>query len=233
MKQEVNVKSRNKTIKHLFTFALFIICGATSYFLLVRFGFLMPLSEVSSVLCLDSCKSEQPIHSLIEGREFLNAKQSLRQLLGDSLERKKVSILVEKSKYRLTVFYHLKPVKSYPVVFGGDPSGDKLYAGDQKTPEGIYHIRDLYPHSTWSKFMWLDYPTPQAWREHFQAKLAGQINLFLPIGGQVGIHGVPIGQDTLIERSSNWTWGCVSLKNHDVNEIYEFAGIGTLVEVVP
>lgn len=233
MKQKVIANITNKTSKRLFTFILLIICGATFYFFLTRLGFLMPLSQLSSVFCSSSCQFDYPVHPLLEGKKLLNYKQSLRNLLGDNIQQEKISILVEKSKYRLTVFYNLKPIKSYPVVFGSKPTGDKLFEGDRKTPEGIYYIRDLYAHPHWSKFMWLDYPTAQSWREHFQAKLAGELNWLLPIGGQVGIHGVPDRQDTLIDRRSNWTWGCISLKNSDVNEIYQFAKIGTLVEIVP
>ena len=38
---------------------------------------------------------------------------------------------------------------------------------------------------------------------------------------------------SLIEQRSNWTWGCISLKNRDVDELYRFVGDGTLVEIVP
>jgi L,D-transpeptidase catalytic domain len=233
MSQEVTVKSTNKIAKGLLTFLLFVVCGAMFYLLLVRFGFLMPPSELPSVLCLSSCKPEQSVHPVIEGERLLNYRQPLKEILGENIASEKVSILIEKSKHRLTVFYALQPVKSYPVVFGGDPSGDKRYGGDQKTPEGIFHVRDLYSHPKWSKFMWLDYPTPQSWREHFQAKLSGEINWWPPIGGQIGIHGVPTGQDILIDKRTNWTWGCISLKNSDVNEIYEFVKTGSLVEILP
>ncbi|UBF25996.1 L,D-transpeptidase [Kovacikia minuta CCNUW1] len=214
------VRNISKKRKHLVTLILLSVCGSTFYFLLTRLGLLMPLSELPSVLCLNSCSPERPVHPVVRGKQLLNNGRSLRELLGNNIDSKKVSILIEKSKYKLTLFYNFKPIKSYPVVFGSNPNGDKLYEGDQKTPEGLYHIRDLYSHPDWSKFIWLDYPTPHSWREHFQAKLGGTVNLFLPIGGQVGIHGVPSGGDDLIENRSNWTWGCISLKNHDVNEIY-------------
>ncbi len=231
MWQKLIVRSANR--KRLLTLILFATCGATFYFLLTRLGFLMTLAELPSVLCLSSCRPEQSVHPRIEGKQLLNYKQSLQKILGDNIESKTVSILVEKSKHRLTVFHNLQPIKSYPVVFGGNPRGDKLHEGDQKTPEGVFHVRDVYNHPEWSKFIWLDYPTPQSWREHFHAKLANEINWLLPIGGQVGIHGVPSGQDTLIDQRSNWTWGCISLKNDDVNEVYRFIKVGSLVEIVP
>lgn len=49
----------------------------------------------------------------------------------------------------------------------------------------------------------------------------------------MGIHGVPKGTDRIIDDRNNWTWGCPSLKNQDVNEIYEVVQVGTLVEILP
>lgn len=231
MWKKLVVNSANR--RRLLTFILFATCGATFYLLLNRLGLLVALSELPFVLCLPSCQPEQPFHSRMESEQLLNYKQSLQEILEDNIELKMISILVEKSKHRLTVFHNLQPIKSYPVVFGSNPSGDKLHEGDQKTPEGVFHVRDLYSHPEWSKFIWLDYPTPQSWREHFHAKLANDINWLLPIGGQIGIHGVPTGQDTLIEQRLNWTLGCISLKNDDINEIYRFIKVGTLVEIIP
>jgi murein L,D-transpeptidase YafK len=103
----------------------------------------MPISELPSVFCLTPCQPEKLVHPVIKDTKLLNYNRSLQKLLGTNIELAKISILVEKSKYRLTIFYNLQPIKSYPVVFGSNPSGDKFYKGDFKTPEGIYHIRDL------------------------------------------------------------------------------------------
>ena len=53
------------------------------------------------------------------------------------------------------------------------------------------------------------------------------------IGGEIGIHGVPQHNDSLIDSQSNWTWGCISLKNHDVDELYSVIQIGTVVTIIP
>jgi murein L,D-transpeptidase YafK len=232
MHEEISKKINYKARKDWLLIILAIACSATSYFFLTRLGLLIPLSELPSVLCLPFCKPEQSVHPVIENKKLPNQKESLQKII-ESKKTGKISILIEKSKHRLTIFSNLQPIKSYPVVFGDNPVGDKFNEGDRKTPEGIFHILDLYPHPSWSKFMWVDYPTPQSWREHFQAKLSGKISWALPIGGQVGIHGVPTGQDSLIEQRSNWTWGCISLKNEDVNEIYQVVKNGSLVEIIP
>jgi lipoprotein-anchoring transpeptidase ErfK/SrfK len=162
---------------------------------------------------------------------LINPDQSLVNLLPNPPNRNNISILIEKSQHRLTVYYNQTPVKSYPVVFGNLP-GDKQREGDRKTPEGILRIRDKYPHESWSKFLWLDYPNAQSECKHARAKQRGEIPWESPIGGEVGIHGVPIGQDMLVTDRQNWTWGCPSLKTADINELYDLVQVGTVIEIV-
>ncbi|GAA6615496.1 murein L,D-transpeptidase family protein [Scytonema sp. NUACC26] len=206
---------------------------STLYFLLARQGFMVPFTAIPEVQCVTGCPSQQALHVPPIGKELLNYNKPLSQLINSANVKEKTSILIEKSKYRLTVYYNQKPLKSYPVVFGGTPTGDKLQQGDNRTPEGMLRIKDLYPHPQWSKFLWLDYPNPQSWRKHFQAKTQGKIAWYQPIGGEVGIHGVPQGGDTMIDDRKNWTLGCPSLKNKDVEELYQVVQKGTLVEIVP
>jgi murein L,D-transpeptidase YafK len=201
----------------------------TLYFLLYRLEYVPGLTDIPKIL--KAKDDRQPMHSL--PTDSLTSDQALEKMLGDNVDRQKISVLVEKSKYRLTVFYQLRPIKSYPVVFGNSPIGTKLKQGDRKTPEGISRIRSSYPHPSWSKFLWLDYPNAQSWRNHYQAKFSGQIGWFDSIGNEVGIHGVPKNSDQYIDQQNNWTWGCVSLKTSDIDEIYSYTSAGTIVEIVP
>ena len=203
------------------------------YFLLARLGFIFPLRDVTEVLCLRGCDSPQNIHSPIPGNQLLNYRQTVEELIGENIDKSKTSVLIEKSKHRITLYYNQKPIKSYPVVFGSSPRGDKFKEGDRRTPEGIFRIKDLYPHPSWSKFIWLDYPNAASWRKHFQAKSQGKISWFDSIGGEVGIHGVTRGSDKIIDTKQNWTWGCPSLKNQDVDELYKVVQVGTIVEIIP
>ncbi|HLO85003.1 MAG TPA: L,D-transpeptidase [Nostocaceae cyanobacterium] len=218
--------------KKVLIFLLLLGSGSVFYWLLVRIGLIFPLWDLPEILCITNCQNEEQLHSPPTGNEFLNYNQLLDKLLPSARDKDKISILIEKSKHRLTIFYDKKPIKSYPVVFG-EPLGDKLGQGDKKTPEGILQIQDLYPHPSWSKFMWLNYPNPQSWRKHLQAKTSGQLPWNVAIGGEVGIHGVPYNADNLIENRENWTLGCPSLKNQDVDEIYQWVQKGTVVEILP
>lgn len=164
---------------------------------------------------------------------YLNYSTKLDQLI-DSLKIKKkdLKILIDKSEYKLTVYTEGINIKEYPVVFGGDPVGDKLMEGDQRTPEGVFSIRGFYPHKSWSKFIWIDYPTADSWKKHKKAKGEGRIPAAAAIGGEIGIHGVPSGYDHAIDYKMNWTLGCISLKNKDVDEIYKYVFEGMPVTII-
>ena len=68
--------------------------------------------------------------------------------------------------------------------------------------------------------------------KHTRAKQTGEIPWNSTIGGEAGIHGVPKLGEWLIDDRNNWTWGCLSLKTKDIDELYDVVNIGTIVEIV-
>jgi murein L,D-transpeptidase YafK len=138
-------------------------------------------------------------------------------------------IVVHKLSRTLTVFRGLTPLKTYPVVLGNDPYNDKLCQGDTCTPEGVYRVRAKYPHPQWDWFIWLDYPNTQNWLKFSRAKQAGKIPPDADIGGEIGIHGTPDASRNL--SGTNWTKGCISLLNRDLDEIYPLVNNSTLVVI--
>ncbi len=165
--------------------------------------------------------------------DLLHYQTPLTELISDSPVRKsQIALRVEKSKYRLTVLYRGKAVKSYPVVLGGNPVDDKRREGDSCTPEGYFHLSLVRPHQDWTKFMLLDYPTAVSWQRFRTAKRDGTIPKNATIGGAVGIHGVPDHADAAIDRRQNWTAGCISLKTHDIEEVASVCQKGTLVHIL-
>ncbi len=205
-----------------YLYIVFFACGA--------YAIAQP-SLSGQIPCVVNCdKANQDLLN----KNLLNKDRAIANLLNLSkLDKKAVTLIVEKSKYRLTVYYQNKPIKAYAIALGGNPKDDKLRQGDKRTPEGKFRIKDLYYHDLWSKFIWIDYPTVDSWRKHNLAKTRGEINKFDSIGGEIGIHGVERGQDWLIDRRINWTLGCVSLKNKDINEIYPLLQRGTAIEILP
>jgi murein L,D-transpeptidase YafK len=138
-------------------------------------------------------------------------------------------IIVHKLSRKLTCYRGLTPIKSYPVVLGNDPYNDKLCQGDTCTPEGVYRVRAKYPHAKWDSFIWLDYPNNQNWLKFARAKKAGRIPPEADIGGQVGIHGTEDPYRNI--TGENWTKGCISLLNKDLDEIYPLINDQTLIVI--
>ena len=148
------------------------------------------------------------------------------------MDRRLVSLKVEKSRFLLTVLYRGRAVKSYPIVLGTDPVHDKQCEGDGCTPEGRFTIVQIRSPHKWSKFMLLSYPTPASRRRFQAARRRGRLRAKAMIGGAVGIHGVPKGFDSAIDAKQNWTAGCVSLKTADIMEIASMCRRGTPVQIV-
>lgn len=161
---------------------------------------------------MQSCKNEQ-------SKTIKNTKEESKLTLPANTS---VNVVIDKSDYTLSVFAADKLIKKYKVVFGGNPIDDKHKEGDKRTPEGVFGMRDKYPHRNWSKFIWIDYPNAASWKKFNQRKANGIIKEGETIGGEVGIHGVPDGMDEMIDNKRNWTLGCISMKNKDVNEIYPY-----------
>lgn len=199
--------------------------------------FLLLLTVTALVLYLvfanckpGSLKSNSIASSLTE--EGKPAPADPAKIIEDKkLDKNKLEILVDKSDYSLWLLIGKDTIKKYNVVFGGNPLDEKLRQGDGCTPEGTFKVRDLYPHKSWSKFIWIDYPNDDSRAKHNAAKIEGKIPADADIGGEIGIHGVPGGYDIMIDQRTNWTLGCISLKNSDVNEIYSLIKKGTKVTI--
>ncbi|MES2774473.1 MAG: L,D-transpeptidase [Bacteroidota bacterium] len=138
-------------------------------------------------------------------------------------------IIVDKSDNTLTVYDSDDWLVQYPCTFGSDDLGDKMKEGDRRTPEGRFHILSKYPHKKWKLFMMLDYPTKTDYDKFNQRKAKGIIPASAKIGGAIGIHGTWPREDWAVENLQAWTLGCVSMKNEDIEELYNMIAPGTLV----
>lgn len=209
------------------------MCSA-SYPKLKILSFLIALFITLSLLtssCKNTSEPNKTTNQIKQSNQLLNYTKSLSSLIRVPINKKNISVSVSKSKYMLTLKYKNIAIKQYPIVLGRDPINDKVKEGDKRTPEGIFKIKMLYPHKSWSKFLWIDYPNKNSWKKHNKAKEKGLIDQNSSIGGEVGIHGTPEGDDYLIKEGVNWTAGCISLKRKDVDEIYNYCTVGTPVTI--
>ncbi len=140
-------------------------------------------------------------------------------------------IVIDKTKYELNVFDTKGWLVTYPVVFGSSDLRDKLYAGDKKTPEGTFTIVEKKRHAKWDRFMMLDYPNKESIDKFNARKNRGIIPANAKIGGGIGIHGTWPHEDFQVDRFRNWTDGCISMRNKDVEELYNMISVGTKVMI--
>ena len=140
-----------------------------------------------------------------------------------------VYILVDKTDYELQVFDEEGWYATYPVVFGNKSLADKMVEGDRKTPEGSFKIVNKRPHDKWHKIMALDYPNKESWEKFKQRKAKGIIPANAKIGGGIAIHGTWPNDDLVVDDYTNWTQGCIALRNEDLDEIFTYIPIGTRV----
>jgi murein L,D-transpeptidase YafK len=143
----------------------------------------------------------------------------------------KVYIVIDKSDYELNVYDDKGWYATYPVVFGNDSQDDKKMEGDRKTPEGTFHIISKKIHDKWDRFMAIDYPTKESYEKFRERKQRGEIPAGARIGGDIGIHGTWPHDDYIIDRYKNWTMGCISMKNSDVEDLYGYIQPGTRVTI--
>lgn len=140
-------------------------------------------------------------------------------------------VVVRKGCRTLDVYGHGVRIASYPAVFGLGGSGPKLYEGDLRTPTGLYMIVDSRAHARWDRFMLLDYPNLEDLHRYWLAMEDGRIprrgDGYAGVGGAVGIHGTDRPEKN--RSGEDWTFGCISLANHDVEELADTVPVGTLV----
>lgn len=137
------------------------------------------------------------------------------------------SIVVEKKAHTLTLFRDGKPMRTYLVALGTRPVGDKLRAGDNHTPEGIFYIDARQPNSKYHLALHISYPDA-VHRARSQAAGAEP-------GGDIMIHGLPngLGAAGASHRINDWTNGCVALTDEEIEQIWSVVPIGTPVEIKP
>jgi Uncharacterized protein conserved in bacteria len=163
----------------------------------------------------------------------LSTETKKRVIAGDTkiLPVGTVYIVIDKSDYELNVYDAKGWFATYPVVFGNGSLNDKKMEGDRNTPEGSFRIVSKKVHDKWDRFMALDYPTRDSYEKFRLRKLRGEIPENARIGGGVGIHGTWPHDDYIIDRYKNWTMGCISMKNNDVEDLYSYVPTGTSVVI--
>ncbi len=168
-------------------------------------------------------KDGKVIPSLIDSITIEN-----RELIDYS--NKKLIIFIDKKNYFLEIQADGIGIKRYPVNFGIKPWNRKLHFDKMSTPEGRYHLTHFNYKSSFHKSLGVSYPNSvdrKRYNEALRKRLIPKINSkYAQIGGSITIHGGGIG--------NNWTWGCIAMRNIDVDEILSLSNlkVGTPILIV-
>jgi murein L,D-transpeptidase YafK len=197
---------------------------------------------LTSLLCLSaafltkSAPRQEPrdANQESEFEQFAGNRSPLKLPLRDP------KIVVKKAQRQLLLFSAGKLVRTYRIGLGLSPVGDKVRAGDRRTPEGEFYIFTKNERSAFYLSLGLSYPnTAHAERglrdglitraqydaitRALRAKKTPLQNTHL--GGDIYIHGNG--------AQSDWTWGCVALENEDIRELFDAVSVGTPVTIEP
>jgi murein L,D-transpeptidase YafK len=127
-------------------------------------------------------------------------------------------VVVNKGQRRMHLLHNDKILESYDIQLGFAPVGHKQFEGDGKTPEGVYRIDRRNPKSRFHLSLGISYPNIN---DVEAARAMGKSP-----GGDIFIHGQ---ENRKKERNHDWTWGCIAVKNKEMEQIYSMVRTGTLV----
>jgi murein L,D-transpeptidase YafK len=131
-------------------------------------------------------------------------------------------IVVFKASRKMYLQHGRKTLKKYRIALGGNPIGDKKVEGDGKTPEGTYMIDRRNPNSAYHLSLGISYPNAD---DAAEAEALGQ-----KPGGDIFIHG-RAGKNA--DRNGDWTAGCISVTDREIEEIYAMVRDGTTIVILP
>ena len=197
----------NKKIIILISLILLAIAGAFAY---QKYGKYLPSEPTTT-----------PIHSLTSA-EMAKIRQNTPI----------TEVKVYKSERIVKLLHREQTIRTYPMRLGFDPIGHKVQEGDGKTPEGHYVLDWRNPKSAFYKSLHVNYPNAQ---DQAKAKQLG-----VSAGGDIMIHGsatttqvnkLPKLMDYLPQK--DWTWGCVAVRNVDMDEIWTLVDDGTIITIYP
>lgn len=134
------------------------------------------------------------------------------------------SVVVQKAARRIYLLNGSSVLRAYDMDLGFAPVGDKKVEGDGKTPEGQYIVDRRNPNSLYHLSIGINYPSPD---DIAEASAMGQ-----EPGGDIFIHGRGRGYRES-RGGRDWTAGCISVSDDEIEEIYAMVRDGTPIFLQP
>jgi murein L,D-transpeptidase YafK len=131
-------------------------------------------------------------------------------------------IIVQKSARKMYLMHGDQALKAYDIDLGFAPLGHKQFEGDGKTPEGVYLIDRRNEQSDFHLSLGISYPN-DADRAFAKAEKKSP-------GGDIFIHGGPNARS---RSGKDWTAGCISVSDKEVEEVWRMVRTGTQIVILP
>ncbi len=139
-------------------------------------------------------------------------------------------IVVYKKKRMMYTYKEGKKVDEFRLSLGangGADGGNKVKAGDYRTPEGAYTIVRKKCDSRLYKSLMISYPSPA---DRIRARSQG-----VDPGGYITIHGQPKwnadGRGDKYTLSRDWTEGCMAVPNRAMDKLWRAVELGIKIEI--
>jgi murein L,D-transpeptidase YafK len=131
------------------------------------------------------------------------------------------SVVVNKGARKVYLLNGQDVLREFKMDLGFAPEGPKQVEGDGKTPEGLYRIDRRNPNSAFHLSIGISYPNVE---DRARAAKLGKRP-----GGEIFIHGEPNNAKDRkrASRVSDWTAGCIAVRNEEIEEIYAMVTDGT------
>lgn len=138
-------------------------------------------------------------------------------------------ILVEKRAHRLSLVAGDAVAKTYSVALGSGGMGQKGYEGDKITPMGRFAVTAVIKNTKWHTYLALDYPGPEDVSRYEALVAKGEAPSRVGAGSGIAIHGRRADMVDGVHKLVDWTLGCVSLDNPEIDEVASRVKKGTAV----
>lgn len=139
-------------------------------------------------------------------------------------------IVVYKKKRVMYAYKEGKVVEKFRISLGdkgGADGGDKVKAGDYRTPEGTYKIVRKKCDSRLYKSLMISYPNAE---DKARARARG-----VDPGGYITIHGQPKwnadGRGDKYTLARDWTEGCMAVTNLAMDKLWRAVENGVKIEI--
>jgi hypothetical protein len=188
-------------------------------------------SALTAIMCARAAWDQSESSIAEELARFYDAghqaqwEKAAQDLLRWTKRTARTAILVDKLEHRCLLLAAGRVERVYVANLGRNWYRLKTQEHDASTPEGEYKAKSKLRSGGFGRALLLDYPNAADWARFTALKKTGAISAGARIGGDIQIHGGG-------RHNSDWTDGCVSLENAEMDDLYNRAYIGMPVTIV-